>query len=86
MIIQLKRFNVDHFKGTKSYTILIGVNKKINTVVSYESKLNLLVAEKPANFSLYGVILHFGSLENGHYMGLGKRNEVWYEFNDENVT
>jgi ubiquitin C-terminal hydrolase len=77
LIIQLKRFNVDHFKG---------INKKINTTVTYESKLNLLIADKPVTYLLYGVILHFGSLENGHYMGLGKRNEAWLEFNDENVT
>jgi ubiquitin C-terminal hydrolase len=32
------------------------------------------------------VVLHFGNLENGHYIAYGKRNEEWFEFNDEKVS
>lgn len=38
------------------------------------------------NYDLFGVVLHIGSLDNGHYMAYGKREGSWFEFNDQKVT
>jgi ubiquitin C-terminal hydrolase len=39
-----------------------------------------------ARYQLYGLVCHFGSLENGHYIAYGLRGGEWHEFNDERVS
>ncbi len=37
-------------------------------------------------YSLFSVIIHEGSLDNGHYYAFCKEGEEWFEFNDEKVN
>ena len=39
-----------------------------------------------AVYELKCVVTHYGSHHDGHYIALGKRDKVWYSFNDERVT
>ena len=36
-------------------------------------------------YRLFGICVHEGSTEGGHYIAIAKREETWYEFNDEYV-
>jgi len=38
------------------------------------------------SYELYGVIVHEGTTENGHYIAHCKQENQWYAFNDENVS
>lgn len=38
------------------------------------------------NYVLTGYVIHYGSLEGGHYIACGLRDDVWYTFNDSSVT
>ncbi|ADO67420.1 putative ubiquitin carboxyl-terminal hydrolase [Cafeteria roenbergensis virus] len=38
------------------------------------------------NYKLQGAIIHSGSLNGGHYICVGKKNNNWYVFNDNNVS
>lgn len=43
---------------------------------------NTLDAED-TQFELFAIIVHVGTLEQGHYLAYTKRNQKWYLFNDE---
>ena len=38
------------------------------------------------NYRLIGGIIHIGSLDNGHYIYFGYRNNKWYLYNDSKVS
>lgn len=38
------------------------------------------------NYNLQGIIFHSGSLYSGHYIYIGKNNNKWYMFNDNDVS
>lgn len=38
------------------------------------------------NNKLQGAIIHYGSLDGGHYVYVGKQNNKWYLFNDSSVS
>ncbi|CAK84647.1 unnamed protein product (macronuclear) [Paramecium tetraurelia] len=69
LIIQLKRFQYDEHKGFQ----------KNNIVVAYPE--NIIINQ--IDYDLYGVVQHFGGLDNGHYTAYGKRSNKWIEFNDK---
>lgn len=53
--------------------MLIGQFNKILTLIDYPMQIDIDVNESKVQYELYGVVLHFGTLENGHYMAYGKR-------------
>jgi ubiquitin C-terminal hydrolase len=73
LIIQLKRFHLDEDKGTY---------RKNDLLVKYPEQLQILGRE----YKLMGVVLHFGTLDGGHYTALCRREGKWFEFNDESVS
>lgn len=38
------------------------------------------------NYYLYGAIIHYGSLNGGHYVYVGNQESKWYLFNDSTVS
>lgn len=38
------------------------------------------------DYKLKGIIYHSGSLNGGHYIYIGKHNNIWYSFNDNFVS
>lgn len=46
------------------------------------------ISSKIKSYSLYGVVIHEGSLRGGHYTASTKNiiNEEWYRYNDSNVS
>lgn len=38
------------------------------------------------NNHLHGAIIHYGSLDGGHYVYVGKQDSKWYLFNDSSVS
>ena len=38
------------------------------------------------NYILTGYVIHYGSLEGGHYIACGLRDSDWYTFNDSSVS
>ena len=73
LIISLKRFN--------------NSIRKNKDVVLLEEYINLdnLCKTKNNNYELYGINLHTGNLNSGHYMAAVKNNG-WYLFNDMSVS
>ncbi|CAK84166.1 unnamed protein product (macronuclear) [Paramecium tetraurelia] len=69
LIIQLKRFQYDEHKGFQ----------KNNILVTYPEDIQI----NQIDYELYGVVLHFGGLDNGHYIAYGRRQKKWIEFNDD---
>jgi ubiquitin C-terminal hydrolase len=84
LIIHLKRF---------AYPTL----KKDRTLISYKHALDIepfMSSEKPTNqdpdsftkYELFGMIIHKGrEMDRGHYICLFKREDKWYEFDDDKV-
>lgn len=64
---------------------------KINTKVTFPQLLDMkpYLYTKDSQDTLYnlkGVILHTGYAQAGHYRSLIKDNQVWYLFDDKQVT
>ena len=38
------------------------------------------------NYYLYSAIIHSGNLNGGHYTSVGLKDNVWYHYNDSNVS
>jgi ubiquitin C-terminal hydrolase len=73
LIISLKRFN--------------NKIRKNKNVVILEEYINLdkLCSSNNNNYELYGINLHTGNVDSGHYMAAVK-NECWYLFDDMCVS
>jgi len=41
--------------------------------------------DEECKYNLFGVVLHTGTLNGGHYTALAKNQGHWYEFNDTQV-
>ena len=71
--------------------------KKDRTLISYKHALDIepfMSDEKPTNqdndsftkYELFGMIIHKGrEMDRGHYICLFKREDKWYEFDDDKV-
>jgi ubiquitin C-terminal hydrolase len=66
------------------------IPKKIKGKCKYPLTLNMAEFCPEANevddslrYELFGVTVHLGSLEMGHYIAYTKRYNKWYLFNDE---
>jgi ubiquitin C-terminal hydrolase len=63
----------------KRYT---NTNNKINLPIKMNYKLDI----NGLNYELRGFIYHSGITNGGHYVYYGKRNDVWYLFNDSQLN
>ena len=86
LIVQLKRFNVKKsYDGNTNFS-----GEKNNTFVNYPvNDLDLtkyIVGPDKSNskYDLYGVI-HFGSLNGGHYTAMCKNQDNWVDYNDSRI-
>ena len=73
------------YPGRKNY----GVKYNIN--INFEKELNIRVNNKLENkiisYNLIAIIYHLGSCgEKGHNIALCKKNDVWYMFNDSEIS
>lgn len=65
--------------------------KKIGGFIKYPLKINLNKIAKDARgdqrYELSGVVVHWGTLEHGHYVSVVKKENVqkWFYCNDKNV-
>ena len=78
LIIRLKRF-------TNS--------KKINNPIDIPLNLNIkkyihMFSDKndKCNYTLSSAVIHMGTLNGGHYISVGYKNNMWLEFNDTNIS
>jgi ubiquitin C-terminal hydrolase len=56
---------------------------KISTAIDYPE--DLMLEDQfmgGSEYSLFGVVLHYGSPSGGHYKSIVKRKNRWYMFND----
>ncbi|CAK83088.1 unnamed protein product (macronuclear) [Paramecium tetraurelia] len=78
LIIHLKRF------------AQVPRNQKIQNEISYPEILNMkeYCTENVVNpeYKLKGLISHQGQINSGHYKAYTRRQNVWYEFDDDVVT
>lgn len=67
----------------------------INDYIPYVKSQNLYIEPSyelivnpnaSANYELYAVSNHYGSLGGGHYTAYAKNEEKWYSFNDSSVS
>jgi len=64
-------------------------SSKIDSLVTDISSIDLeIYAPKNSNtkYNLIAITMHSGSLRGGHYTAYGKRNNVWWFFNDFSAT
>lgn len=83
--IQLKRF--EHFNG---------ISNKIESHVSIPIILNMdeyttTISKKGGpsdtkNYELFGIVVHIGSVNTGHYIAYIKKGNYWFKFDDATVT
>ena len=85
LIILLKRYNLKNNYGNIFY------GEKNNIFVSYpinnfDIREYIVGPEKDkAIYDLYGVIEHYGTMNQGHYTAICKNNGNWISYNDSNV-
>ena len=73
MIVTLNRFKYDQRK-----------NKRIKIVSAVDIPFETTIGGK--QYSLYGVVIHEGSANGGHYTGYVKNVNKWYLYNDSSIT
>lgn len=73
LVIHLKRFNA---------------KRKLDSLVEYPEKMDLsFVTGRGEDFyALFGVVLHSGSRDCGHYVALNKVDDKWLCYNDSVVS
>jgi ubiquitin C-terminal hydrolase len=60
---------------------------KTNSSFKFNDELQVDVeSQSPAQYPLYGVVLHNGDLEGGHYRSVIKLNSRWVKFDDVEVS
>ena len=79
LIIRLKRFN-DKSKINNPIDIPLSLN--INKYIHMFSKKD----NENYNYELCSAVIHLGNLGGGHYISIGKKNNMWLEFNDSSVS
>ena len=89
LIISLKRFEFD---------IKTLAKKKLNDYFEFPEELKILnytkekLHKKPLKMSTYysyklrGITIHKGRADYGHYFSLIKKENKWFEFNDDNIS
>ena len=85
LIVQLKRFK---HRGALLRSIL---GSKNETMIDYNEILNLrdfvVGPDKDKSiYDLYGVVLHLGFLNGGHYIALCKNQNDWLVYDDKDVS
>ena len=86
LIILIKRYNFNKISGEKFY------GEKNNTFISYpvdnfDITEYIVGPEKDkAIYDLYGVIEHYGSINQGHYTAICKNDGNWVSYNDSIYT
>ena len=86
LIILLKRYNFKKNYGNIYY------GEKNNTFITYEInnfdiREYIVGPEKDkAIYDLYGVIEHYGTMNQGHYTAICKNNDKWISYNDSNLS
>lgn len=68
-------------QNTPVYYPIDGLNMK-NFMISQG---NDQVPTEDLIYDLFGVVIHTGSLNGGHYTAVVKNADSWYEFNDHQV-
>jgi len=85
LIIQFLRFS----------QTMTGAYNKNNSSIDYPLNLNIsdyILTKDNKNYSLYGVIIHYGSIHGGHYISYVKKHNKdskmneWFKCDDENIT
>jgi len=77
--------------ASKKYTVkncskhLIVYLKRFNNINKNNIPIEIPLKWK-YDTTLQGAIIHYGSLNGGHYVYIGKYNNKWYLFNDNMVS
>ncbi len=80
LVIQFNRFSMVNKKVEKNKEMVEFPTDELNLNKYINSNLN-----SSSIYELYGVTLHSGSTEGGHYTSIVKSFEGWHEFNDSSV-
>ena len=83
LIIHLKRFEYPSLRKVRSvisYKHSIDISKYVQKHKQHDPNSNQY------RYSLYGMIIHKGKeMDRGHYTSVFKRENNWYEFDDDKV-
>jgi ubiquitin C-terminal hydrolase len=67
-----------------------GYFKKIRNDITIPERINIenYTTDKSNNYELCGIIIHYGSLSNGHYISYTKKpfTNEWFRYDDEKVN
>ena len=55
-----------------------------NRITKNEQKVSIPLKWRH-NLELKGAVIHFGNIQGGHYIYVGKQNDEWFIFNDANI-
>lgn len=82
LVIHLKRFQT--FTTTSKKEDGVGQHmKKIKEFISYPILLEIGPYQV---YKLVSLVVHWGSLEHGHYIAVSSNKGKWYYCNDKNIT
>jgi len=84
LVIHLKRFKVDFTKREKLNT---GVNIPLTVDMAPYAPYSKDASKSNANYELYGISHHSGSLSGGHYIADVKTTDgSWFRCNDSMIS
>ena len=101
LFLQLKRFTFDPITGDLDkknkaikyneeidLTKYLHINENNNSKRSKKSKSKKLSEEEKEIYVLYCILVHSGSVDNGHYYCIAKdfKNKVYIKYNDTSIT
>jgi ubiquitin carboxyl-terminal hydrolase 8 len=79
VVINFKRFSMSP----------LGI-RKINNYIDYDTTIDfsryMQEYRSCYRYELIAVVHHYGSFGGGHYVSFNKINDVWYHFNDSNIS
>jgi hypothetical protein len=80
LVLHLKRFE---------YNLRMHARQKICSLLEFPAELDvtsLLENPRPSKYRLWGIVLHSGTADGGHYQSLIKTGPKWFRFDDSCVT
>ncbi|EAR97338.1 ubiquitin carboxyl-terminal hydrolase (macronuclear) [Tetrahymena thermophila SB210] len=92
LIIQIKRFktNIQDGSKEKNYQQVIFPEYGFSLQSYADTQVSPSIPSSKFNgdivYDLYGLIIHEGTTENGHYIAQCKYDKIWYSFDDDNIS
>lgn len=87
LLIDTQRTNFSIYGSKSSSCLQIAKNFQITTPANLKKKCEKNDSENIINsYDLSGIIVHYGSIDGGHFFSYVKENNIWYKCNDNKIS